>query len=266
MSLPGAGHLLLAALAALAISGAAWRVRALNASGALAAAVVGFLLFGCGGWPGAVALLLFFLSSSALSRLGKRRKAALDYEKGGERDAGQVFANGGVAALCALLLPLLPHSMAVPAALLGAFATANADTWATEIGSLVAHPPRLITTLKPAPVGASGAVSLPGTVAALAGALLIAAVAPAFNLPPLHGILTVMAAGFAGALVDSLLGATLQIQYRCAECGKLTERTLHHDRPTLPVRGLSWMNNDAVNLLATASGSLLAALLIGNMV
>jgi len=262
MTLPGAVHLAIAAVAALCISAAAWRVGSLNRSGAIAAAVVGFLLFGFGGLPGAAALLLFFISSSALSRVGKRRKAALDYEKGGERDAGQVLANGGIAAVCALALPFLPGASWVAAALLGSLAAANADTWATEIGSLAAHPPRLITNLKPAPVGSSGAISLPGTLAALAGALLIGCVAPLFGLPVLRGILAATLGGFAGALFDSLLGATVQIQYRCTVCGKLTERHTHHDHPTEPARGLPWLNNDAVNVLATLCGAIVAALAI----
>ncbi|MBC8102137.1 MAG: DUF92 domain-containing protein [Cytophagales bacterium] len=257
--MPGAAQLAAAALTALAISGVAWRVRALSRSGAAAAAGVGFLIFGFGGGPGAAALLLFFVSSSALSRLGKRRKASLDYEKGGEqRDAGQVLANGGVAALCALLIPFLPEAPWLPAAMFGAIAAANADTWATEIGSLAAHPPRLITTLKSAPVGASGAVSLPGTVAALGGALLIGAVALFYHFG-WQGVLTATLGGFAGALFDSFLGAAVQVQYRCAVCGKLTERHRHHDQPTHWARGVRWMHNDAVNVLATLCGAIVTA-------
>lgn len=261
-SRPDALHLLIAAAAAAGISGVAWRMRALSRSGAAAAAAVGFSLFGFGGAPGAAALLLFFVSSTALSRVGRKRKASLEYEKGGERDAGQVLANGGIAALCALLLPFVPDNhRSLPAALLGALAAANADTWATEVGSLAAHPPRWITTLRPAPPGSSGAVSLPGTLAALAGALLIGAAAPLFGLPAPRGIAAAAVGGFAGCLFDSLLGATLQAQYRCPECGKLTERHEHHGRPTEPARGLPWMNNDAVNLLATLAGAAVAALL-----
>ncbi len=255
-----ASALALAAGLALAISVAAWRVHALTRSGAIAAAVVGFLVMGFGGGPGAGALLLFFISSSALSRWGKKRKQALDYEKGGERDAAQVAANGGVAALAALLMAFFPQSPWPAAALLGALAAANADTWATEIGSLAARPPRLITTLRPAPVGSSGAVSVPGTLASVAGAALIGVCALfyGFGLP---GLLAVIAGGVAGSLFDSLMGATVQVQYRCAVCAKITERHTHHNLPTRRERGLTWMNNDAVNLLATLCGAGVTALL-----
>src|SRR5262249_31672620 len=152
---PTAAHLALAAALAVIIVGAARAAKALTVSGAVVAAVVGFLLFGLGGGQGAGALLLFFLTSSALSRVGKPRKEALQFEKGAERDAGQVLANGGIAAACALLLPLLPDAHWPIAALLGALASANADTWATEIGALAKAPPRLVTTFRPAPTGSS---------------------------------------------------------------------------------------------------------------
>jgi uncharacterized protein (TIGR00297 family) len=259
--MPGIGHLLLAAVLAVGIAGAARAAKALSTSGAVAAAVVGFLLFGFGGGRGATALLLFFVTSSALSRLGKRRKEALSFEKGGERDWAQVAANGGVAAAAALLLPVVPGEAWPVALLLGALATANADTWATEIGALAKHPPRLITNLQPAPTGSSGAVSGPGTLAALAGAALVAGVAPFWGLG-WTGALAVTLGGLGGALLDSLLGATVQIQYRCPNCNQLTERRVHCDeQATIRARGVAWMNNDVVNTLATFGGAVLAALL-----
>lgn len=259
MNLPAPGHLMLAFGLACGVAFAARTARALSVSGAVGAAVVGFLLFGLGGGRGATALLLFFVSSSALSRVGKKRKDALQFEKGGERDAGQVLANGGVAALCALLLPTT-NALWPVAALLGALASANADTWATELGSLAKGKPRLITTFATAPTGSSGAISLPGTLAALAGAAFVAVVA----FGGWGGGTVFLAAtlgGLGGALFDSLLGATVQAQYRCTVCGKLTERLTHCEQPTTLERGLAWLNNDWVNALSTLAGAVFAVLL-----
>jgi uncharacterized protein (TIGR00297 family) len=258
-------HLAVAAVAALAVALAARRARALSASGAAAAALVGFLLFGLGGGRAALALLLFFVSSSALSRWRRREKERFDWEKGGERDAGQVLANGGVAALAALLLFFFPRALWPEAALLGALAAANADTWATEIGALSRVPPRLITTLRPAPLGASGAVSLRGTMAALAGALVVAAVALWWRTG-FAGFLAAGAGGFIGALVDSLLGATLQAQFRCPVCGRLTERRAHCAGGSGELaRGLAFLGNDAVNFLATLAGAAASAALLRSL-
>ena len=163
--------------------------------------------------------------------------------------------SGPAASVRSVPSKVFPTSALPFVALLGALAEANADTWATELGSLAKKPPRLITTLRPAPTGASGAVSAPGTLAALAGAVLVAAVAfsPA-------GFVAATAGGVAGALFDSLLGATVQAQFRCPVCHALTERRAHCDQtPTKPARGLPWLNNDIVNVLATLAGALVAA-------
>ena len=244
--------------AACGVAYMAWRGKALSVSGAAAAAIVGTLCAGGGGAFGAVALLLFFGSSSGLSRVGKRKKDALAFEKGGQRDAGQVLANGGVAALCAGLLPLVSPEIrpVLWAAFLGSLSEACADTWATEVGTLAARPPRLIINFRPAPKGASGAVSLPGSLALLAGAALIACIgfwqggAGAFGAALIGGVL--------GAFLDSLLGATVQAQYECAICGKITERREHHGLPTDLIRGYAFMNNDVVNALGTLAGAILA--------
>jgi uncharacterized protein (TIGR00297 family) len=256
-------HLIIALLSACGIAFLAWKAKSLHPSGAIAAVFVGFCLFGFGGWSGAIALLLFFISSSLLSRWGKQQKEMLPYEKGGERDAGQVLANGGIASLGAVLASLFPTSPLPVFVLLGALATANADTWATEIGSLAKGQPRLITTFQPAPTGSSGAVSLPGTIAAFAGALLLGGMTLFWNGTTWgwQGVLAVSLGGFFGAMADSLLGATVQAQWHCPTCHRITEQHTHCDTPTTLYRGFAWLNNDAVNIVATVVGAVSSVLL-----
>ena len=89
----------------LYIAYAAFQRRSLTAGGAVWAVVVGTTLFGLGGGVPGLALVAFFLTSTALS---KYRQAEKEHrtgdlvEKGGQRDAYQVLANGGPAALFAL--------------------------------------------------------------------------------------------------------------------------------------------------------------------
>ena len=95
----GLMQLLLGFLLAVLVSYAAYRTHSLNPSGAIAATIVGTVVFGLGGWSWAVLLLTFFITSSGLSRLFKKRKQEVNekFSKGSERDAGQVFGNGGLA-------------------------------------------------------------------------------------------------------------------------------------------------------------------------
>src|SRR5215204_2365536 len=155
----------------------AYRVHSLNKSGAVAALIVGTVVFGMGGLQWAILLLIFFITSSGLSRAFKKRKQGLNekFSKGYERDAGQVFGNGGLATLFVLVHALYPESTVGWVGFAAALAAVNADTWATELGVLNPTPPRMITDLgKRVEKGTSGGVSLWGTGASLLGAAVIA--------------------------------------------------------------------------------------------
>ena len=253
------------ALGAL-IAALAWRAGALDRSGALAAALTGGLIFGLGGLPWAALLLVFFISSSLLSRAFARRKAAVNekYAKGSRRDWGQVLANGGLGTLLVLATLAYPEQSWAFIAYAGAMAAVNADTWATEVGAFSAPSPRLITTGKPVEAGTSGGVTALGYLAALCGAALIAVIAAIFT-PDSSWLLLAAAvtlAGLAGSTFDSALGATVQGIYYCPTCQKETERHPRHScgTPTAQVRGWRWLNNDMVNFACSSMGALVALL------
>ncbi|MHB1118880.1 MAG: DUF92 domain-containing protein [Bellilinea sp.] len=260
-------------LAAL-ISLAAYAARSLSISGAIAAALLGTAVFGLGGFAWAVLLVGFFVSSSALSRMFKRRKAGVveKFSKGSRRDAGQVLANGGVAGLLALTQALFPSAGFLWAAAAGTLAAVNADTWATELGILSKVNPRLITNGKEVEKGTSGAISWTGTLAALGGAASIGVLAilvwpdyaggASLGAAPIRLVMITLA-GLAGSLVDSLLGATVQAIYYCPKCDKETERHPQHScgSETRQIRGWTWLNNDGVNWICAISGALAAFIL-----
>lgn len=242
----------------------AYRAGALTNSGAWAAMITGGLIFGFGGLPWAVLLLAFFISSSILSRAFSRRKITLSekFAKGSRRDYGQVLANGGLGALLAIALALLPEGDWQWVAFAGAMAAVNADTWSTELGVLSPIQPRLITTGKMVERGTSGGVTLAGYLAALGGAGLIGFAAALFTseVSWLGFIGLITLAGVIGATIDSILGATVQSIYYCPKCQKETERYPVHGcgTTTYKVRGWTWLNNDIVNLLCSLVGALTA--------
>ena len=249
----------------IAIAFLAWKARSLSLSGALAAALTGGLIFGLGGLPWAILLLTFFISSSALSRLFENRKRAVSekFSKGNQRDWGQVFANGGLGTLLVILSVLRMDSSWPWLAYVGAIAAVNADTWATELGVFSPQAPRLITNGAQVERGTSGAISLWGSLASLAGAVLIGLVA--LLVRPTSGwtiIAAAAAGGMAGSFFDSYLGATVQAIYFCPVCRKETERHPQHlcGNKTTLVRGWVWLNNDLVNLACSLIGASIAGL------
>ncbi len=252
-----AGVLLAAGIAALAK-----RAGSLSASGAVAATVVGAAAVAAG-WNWGGLLLLYFVTSSALSRLGKAAKeqrTAGVVEKGGTRDARQVLANGGFFALGAAVAAFTSGGTSGVATLaaIGALAASTADTWATEVGTLVGGTPRSLLTFRPVPTGTSGGVSLAGSAAMIAGALFIAGAAASLGVS--RAVAGIALAGTLGALGDSVIGATAQERRWCDTCSRHTERHVHDcGSATSPAGGREWIDNDVVNLFATAIGAAVAA-------
>jgi len=270
-----AGGFFLAAL----IGFTGWKLQALTPGGALGATLIGGLVFGFGGPTWAMILITFFTASSLLSHLTNRHKAraVATFEKAGPRDFLQTMANGGIAALMALIVGIVGHqSWLYPSctlAYLGSLAAATADTWATEIGTLSSRRPRLITTGRPVQTGISGGVTLLGLLGSLGGGLFLGLSAFLFIqaasllttgrwfLSDSFLLIILPIAGLVGSLTDSILGATLQQLYYCDQCQTPTEQKIHAcGHHTRLLHGVLWMNNDSINFLATCAGAIIAIL------
>jgi uncharacterized protein (TIGR00297 family) len=252
-------------LAALA-SVAAVKAGALTPRAAIASTAVGTLVFGAGGIRWSFPLLLFFATSSVLSgeSVGQSRAAGLSQgHDPTRRTARQVLANGSMPAVwsaCQLLLPLSLWGALFSAAV----ATAAADTWATEIGRRSGATPRDLLTGRQVLLGATGGVTVPGITASLAGSGLVALASFLAGVIGFHDSIAVAMAGFGGALVDSLLGASLQERRWCPLCSMETENDIHFPCRTYTVHrsGVSGFDNDWVNLSAGLAGSGLGLLFI----
>ena len=253
----------IALVVAAAFGAAAYGLRALSASGAVAGAALAWELLAWGGTAWAAPAVAFFVLSSAWSVIANKTKQQADAlaEKGGRRDAGQVLANGGVgmALLAAHAAGLVPESVAY-GAFVGAFAAAAADTWGTEVGTLVGGPTRRLGVGRRVPPGTSGGMSAAGTLGAAAGAASV--VLPALWLSPGLGAAASAAlvmVGVGASVLDTALGATVQARYRRPD-GALTERR-EHDGAAIPLAaGVRGVGNDAVNWACTAAGGLGGAL------
>ena len=231
-------HWLAAAGINAALIAAASRVPVLTRAGWVHAAALGTLLWGCLGPAGWLAVVLYLLLGSLVTRLGLRAKQeqGLAEARGGRRGPENVWGSAATGALLALLVPLLPAPLA-PVLLVGfaaSFAAKLADTFGSEIGKRWGRRTVLITSLQPVPPGTEGAISLEGTAASAAGALLMALICAALGLIGAPGPLLVVAlVGLAGTLIESVIGAALQ-------------------------RRLGWLSNELVNGLQTAIAALLA--------
>jgi uncharacterized protein (TIGR00297 family) len=221
----------------------------------VAAWTVGLLILLGTGWEGGAVLAAFFVSSSLISRLAPSF-TGVD-PKGNCRDYRQVYANGGVAALCAVLgsrHPLLAFWLVT-----GSLAAAAADTWATSVGGWSRVLPRVLWSGRRVEPGTSGGVTLLGCLGAVAGAALVAGTgALVSRLALLLPIGTLI--GFLGMLADSSLGGWVQGRFFCPTCEQVSEWRRHRcGTPTIWRGGVPWLDNDLVNLLATVVAAGIAA-------
>ncbi|MEO8077064.1 MAG: DUF92 domain-containing protein [Acidobacteriota bacterium] len=224
----GAGRLVAAIAANVAVAAAGYFARTVTIPGASCGALLGVTILLTTGWGGWGLLLATFGLAVLTSRVGLRRKTELGIaeERDGRRGAGNAFANTGIAAAAAVLAATSYAAGPARLACVAALAAGGSDTVASEIGKAWGRRTFLVPTLRRVAAGTSGAISIEGTAAGLLGALVLGAIGVAAGLVPGRMLLAVVAGATIGAFAESLLGATLE------------------------ERGI--LNNDVLNFLNTA--------------
>ena len=254
--LPEADAFLIYGLAIPALSFFAFRRKWLTSGGAFAAAILGWT-FVINPNPAIVIFpTAFFLIGSLLSKLPGHK------DDGAVRNANQVFANGGIPAVFFMAYFIWADSVFLVAGISG-FAFALSDTSASEIGVRMGGGHYKILNGMKTSTGASGAVTLRGSLAGLIFAFVPAALAliPVFDFSVAQCV-TIGAAGVFGNLADSLIGDLLQAKYSNPDG---TIREIPREKMEKPLRGFYWINNSTTNLLASLI-SCLFGLLLANLI
>tara|TARA_R100001143_G_C3361367_1_gene137119 strand:- start:58860 stop:59666 length:807 start_codon:yes stop_codon:yes gene_type:complete len=224
-----------------------------------AVVIFGTIIFGLGGWSLAVAVLMFFITSNLLTRwnrVQREKYSGKKYRKSGNskrRDGYQIWANGFWIALFCILW-YITGSEALMVASFTALATATADTWATEVGTVRPGKTVKINTLQPVRPGSDGGVSVKGTIASALGALLISGIIfTTDTVSPFFLFIIVFQFGFIGSIIDSYLGALI------------TDNRIRLKAPS-DFSGNSLMfSNSFVNWASTGTSALIA-LIITNLI
>ncbi|MFY0254174.1 DUF92 domain-containing protein [Chitinophaga sp. 30R24] len=181
---------------------------------ALTGGVIGFLIWLGAGVGGLVLLGVFFFLGVKATSHRRALKMVPGEQHQEKRSSGQVFANGGMAAIMALLALLDTDREALYRMMMAAaLASATADTLSSELGMIYGRNFYNIISFKEELKGLDGVVSLEGTLLGAAGALIIAVVYALF-FGITGNVIIVFIAGNVGNLADSWLGATLERKQR----------------------------------------------------
>lgn len=196
----------------LAFSLIAWGMRGVTVSGALAGAVVTFVICVAAGPGGFAVVLTVFLLTMFATRFGLHRKQAAGVaERKDGRHANQIFANLGAATIAAAPCVFFHHGSALLfAAMTAALCEAAADTVSSEVGQATGRRAYLITTLRSVPAGTDGGISIAGTATGIMAAFIVAVVAMYMDIVRSDWAIIAALAGIIGMLFDSVLGATLE--------------------------------------------------------
>src|SRR4051812_45782134 len=139
-------------------------VRGVTRSGAVAGAAGAFAIYLGLGFGGFVALFTVFAITWLTTRLGYAKKQQLRIAESGEgRNAGQVLANIGAAAMFSVLVLWQGNVFALAA--LAALAEAAGDTASSECGEAMSSRAWLITSFRLVPAGTDGGITTAGTTA-----------------------------------------------------------------------------------------------------
>lgn len=219
----------------------AYRMRIADISAMLSATLLGVVIIISTSIWWYVTLLAFFFLGGLFTRYKYdfKKGRGIAESKGGVRGYKNVFSNSLAALTLAVAFKVFPsHAVFLLPAYLGSISTATGDTLASEIGQTWKGEPLMITTLKKVRPGTDGGVTVLGEVAAFAGSGAIALLSM-FLKNDVGLALAVLAGGFIGTNIDSVLGATLQQK--------------------------GYLSNNGVNLFATISGAIVSAIIYNSM-
>lgn len=175
--------------------------------------VCALLVYTGAGYTGVIMMTTFFLIGTLATSHKASVKQALVMEQADhqQRTTSQVLANAGVPALAGLgSLLITGHPTIWQLSIAAAFSAATADTLASELGTVYGKRFYNILSMRPDQRGADGVISLEGTLIGVLGSALIALISVSGNEGSLTTFFIVTAAGTAGNLTDSVLGAALE--------------------------------------------------------
>ena len=216
----------------------AQRYPLLTTKGWIHSAILGTILYACFGWKGWLAVSIYLLLGTLVTKLGFSYKKSLGIAEGrdGRRGPENVWGSAATGTILALVYALFDYRWQyfIFIGFASSFSAKLADTFGSEIGKRWGRKTFLINNLRPVSPGTDGAISLEGTLASFIGSLLMSLVMISLSfLDTFKSFGIVVCSGFLATIMESFFGALFQ-------------------------RRIGWMTNELVNFIQTSFAAIFA--------
>jgi uncharacterized protein (TIGR00297 family) len=240
----------------------AWYKKALSKSASLIAAVMIIIAY----LPGigySFYLVLSFVLVSFFGKIFSNEKSHfVDIhisQKNGTRDTVQVLVNGGIGIL-SVVLWLFSKQRFFLLCFLTSIAESFGDSMASTVGIYYGGKTYDICKLNRILSGTSGGLSIVGTTGCFLSCLLMGAISYVLGITTILECCIVGFGAFCGCIADSVFGSLFQRKNQCTSCKLITEKETHCNVKTNFYSGISFVNNDVVNLLSNIVSAIIVIL------
>jgi len=211
-----------------------------------------------------VVCLVAYLAGKYKTKERQKIEKGIHEHNDKQRNHIQFLANMSVSGILSIL-HIITESDIYIIAFVCAISASICDSMASDIGVLSKGQTYNITTLKKQAKGLSGGVSILGLIASLITAIMMAIIYGIFIEFELVPFLVIVVLGFVGSIIDSIIGATIQVKYKCLSCGIVTEKKEHCKKKTMHYQGINGLSNDIVNLLTNILVASIAIIIISTI-
>lgn len=234
-------NLMISIILSLLLGLSAYIKRALTIPALLLAVSFSIIISYFGGLTSFIILVVVFLGS-IITKIFKKEK------KKQSRNIIQIICNVGIPTLSIIIYGLTRNNIYL-LIYASVMSESLADTLASDIGKLSKKEPVNILTWKRSKKGLSGNISMLGLFSSLIGAILIGMIYYIGLEDNLISFIIIVLSGFLGSIIDSILGASIQVKYRCLKCQEIIESKIHCQTPTIWHKGIKIINNNVINFL-----------------
>lgn len=251
--------LFLSILLSLCLASVAFFKKSLDSKALLVAFIFSVVICYVGGLVAYIILVVVFLLTVLSDKIKLSEKRNINENiilKSEAKDVFQIVANVGPSVFF-LGLYYFTRNISFLVSYAVVMAEALADSLGSNVGVLSKKNPVNILTFKRGIKGLSGNISCLGIFSSLLGSVIIALLFMFIEFKFSY-FLIIFIFGFFGSIIDSLLGAWVQVKYRCALCGKVTEKKQHCHKLTEYYSGVKCFNNDFINLISNFTSGLLS--------